>query len=772
MKHKKLGLLCLSTLTILGLVGCSTGGGSNASSSQEIVSSDETHDSSSISESEATSQSEDTNDWTNEQKKLLKTYCGEVLPYPEYYFDGEITFDVITDSYDEDYSYLKIKDESLTFSMETYFLDLQDAGWNVVYNYNDSAVQTLSGATYVEATKPSSDGENGYDIMYYFSSAYLDNDGNEVSSGNVLLCYNDLDGELTEKSDWTDEDKKVMDSAIAYTLPFIQMGSSYTVSKSSVNSVTISDTYAKDFTWDYLELLKKDGFVVDKNLTEYNGAFVLTKNLENGSSIDILLSYYGGNSFTAYYNAVETDYSSWDNPIIEAAEEATGLTIPSFDIDEGGTYKAYKKSDSYYIYTTDLLTSFDYESYALFTLKDPRLLWEETVSFSCISLTNGEEVYGFMLVITPTAPTSTFVSSWPTEIVDSFMKGDLGISDITLPTLDSVSIPDTGKQVKYVVNDYESNYAYFCKDIKENPTDYFAFDPSEEQIKAKADTLAKENISMSVTVLDKEYQAYEAYENSLYQSKWYGYYDTNSYLIYEDPKGKVSLTFSYDVFPALDYLGPTTITIAKGSGETHQEEFYFNTDEVKLIPGGNKDLAYSCLVKAMLPYDVTYSIEGGDGKITVDEEGFVMVAEDAEVGTTATVYASIQVPGEATPRKISIKITVKKDLNYTPEKAINAVLSLLKEKGYETTAKEEYERYFATVDFGTSMTTEQAKSFVEKNLIPEGFYEFISWRSWNEPVSSTEQSVYFVDNDNESFTCLKYHVYTSDGHTMLLITAE
>ncbi len=767
MKKQKLGLLCLSSLAILGLAGCSAGGGGNAASSQEISSSGAQE-----SNSEISSQSEETNGWTHDQKNLLETYCGEVLPYPEYYFDGKVTFDVIYDSYNEDYSYLRIKDESLTFSMEAYFLDLQDAGWNVVYNYEENAVQTASGAHYVEATKPSSDGEKGYDIMYYFSSAYTDDEGNEVSSGNILLCYNDLDGKLSGKSDWTDDDKKIMDSAIAYTLPFIQMGSSCTVSKSSVNSVTISDTYAKDFTWDYLELLKKDGFAVDKKLTEYNGAFVLSKNLENGSSIDILLSYYGGNSFTAFYNASETSYASWDNPIIEEAEKETGLTIPSFDIDEGGTYKAYKKSDSYYIYTTDLLASFDYESYSLFTLKDPRLTWEETVSFTCINLTNGEEIYGYMLVITPTTPVSTFVTSWPSEVVDSFLKEDLSLSDIALPTLDSASIPDTGKPIKFQVNDYQSNYAYYCKDIKENPTNYFAFDPSEEQIKAKADTLAKENISMSITVLDQEYQAYNAYEESLYQSKWYGYYDADSYLIYEDPQGKVSLTFSYDVFPALDYLGPTTITISKGSGEAHHEEFYFNEDEIKIVPGGNKDLAYSCLVKAMLPYKVTYSIEGGDGKITVDDTGFVMVAEDAEVGTTATVYASIQVPGEAAPRKASVKITVKKDLNYTSEKAMNAVLALLKEKGYETTAKIEYERYLATVDLGTSLTTEEAKSFVETNLIPEGFYEFVSWRSWDEPISKAEQSVYFVDNDNGSFTCLKYHVYTSDGHTMLLITAD
>ncbi len=758
MKQKKLGLLCLSALAVLGLIGCSTGSESAPSSEDSIA-------------SEVTSESEE-GGWSEEQKELLKTYCGEVLPYPEYYFDGEVSFTVIHDDYDEDYSYLKIKDESLSFSMETYFLDLQDAGWNVVYGYDGEAVQTISGANYVEASKPASDGEHGYDIMYYFSSAYKDSDGTTIPSGNVLLCYKDMDGKLTEKSDWTDEDKKIMDSAIAYTLPFMQIGSSYTVSKSSVNSVTISDNYAKDFTWDYVEVLKKDGFVIDKTLSKYNEAFVLTKNLENGCSVDILLSYYGGNSFTAYYNAVETEYDSWDNPIIEEAEKASKVTIPSFNIDEGGTYKAYKKSDSYYIYTTDLSISFDYESYALFTLKDPRLTWEETVSFTCISLTNGEEVYGFMLIITPTAPTSTFVSSWPSEVVSSFIKDDLSINDITLPTLEDSSIPETGKQIKYQVNDYESNYAYFLKDIKENTTDYFDFKPTDEQIKAKADTLAKENTSMSITLLDQEFKAYKAYEDSLYKSKWYGYYDSDSYLIYEDPSGKINLTFAYEVFPALDNLGPTTIYISKGSGETHKEEFYFSAEEVKIIPGGNNDVGFNYLVKAMLPYEVTYSIEGGDGKITVDEDGFVMVAEDAEVGTSATLSATINVPGEASPRTVTIKITVKKDLNYTPEKAMNTVLALLKDKGYEVTATAEYERYSSTIDFGTSMNVEDVENFVEKNLIPEGFYEFEPWRDWNEPVRGTQQSVYFVDNDNESYPCLKFHVYTSDGHTMLLVTVD
>ncbi len=762
MKQKKLGLLSLSVLTILGLVGCAGGDVDSSSPSGGDTSSESGDSSGDIQES----------GWTAEQEKLLKTYCGEVLPYPEYYFDGEVSFDVIYDEYDEDSSYLKIKDESLTFSMEAYFLDLQDAGWNVVYNYNDNAVQTMSGASFVEATKPSSDGKVGYDIFYYFSSSYQDSDGVTIPSGNVLLCYKDLDGSLNEKSDWTENDKAVMDSAIAYTLPFFKMGSSYLVSRSSVNSVTISDSYAKDFTRDYVEALKEDGFALDKALSDYNGAFVLSKNLENGSSIDILLSYYAGNSFTAYYNAKETDYASWDNPIIQEAEKEAGLTIPSFDIAEGGTYKAYKKSSSYYIYTENLNGSFDYERYALLTLKDPRLTWEETVSFSCISLTNGEVVYGFMLVITPTAPTSVFVSSWPSDVVDSFMKDELGVSDISLPSLDVSSIPDTGKQIKYQLHDYARNYAYFYKDIKEDPSSYSLLSPSEEQIKEKAAALAKDNLSLSITILDQEYQAYGAYENSLYQNKWYGYYDSDNYLNYEDPKGMVSLTFSYDVYPALDYLGPTTITIRKGSGETHKEEFYFNAEEVQIIPGGNKDVAFKYLVKTMLPYEVTYAIEGGEGKISVDEDGFVTIAEDAEVGTSATLIASINVPGEENPRTAKIKITVKKDLNYSSEKAMNAAIALLAEKGYEATAKEEYDRYLSTVDFGTEMSVEEVKSFIEDNLIPEGFYEFLTWRKWDEPVKGAQQSVYFVDNDDESYTCLKFHVYTSEEHTFLYITAE
>lgn len=768
MKQKKLGLLCLPAVTILALAGCSAQSADSLPSHNEGGSSSGT----SSSESGGGSSSEQEGGWTSEQKELLRTYCGEVLPYPEYYFDGEVSFDVVHDAYDEDYSYLKIKDESLTFSLEAYFLDLQEAGWNVVYGYEENALQTISGASYVEAVKPSSDGEGGYDIMYYFSSAYQGVDGKTVSSGNVLLCYKDMDGKLNEKSDWTDGDKKIMDSAIAYTLPFLRMGSSYEVSKSSVNSMTISDTYAKDFTWDYLELLKEDGFLLDETLTAYNKAFVLSKSLQDGSSIDILLSYYGGNSFTAYYNAKETEYPSWDNPIIQAAEKATGIVIPSFETAESGTYKAYQKSASYYIYTTSLQGSFDYEKYALLTLKDPRLTWEETVSFTCVSLSNGEEVYGFMLIITPTAPTSTFVSSWPKAAVDSFVKEDLGISEIALPSLDGSSIPETGKQVKYQVNDYKSNYSYFYKDIAENASEYFSFSPSEEEIKAKADSLAKENISMSVTVLDEQFKAYEAYANSLYQSKWYGYYDADSYLIYEDPNGKASILFSYDAIPALDYLGPTTITIAKGSGETHKEEFYFDADEVKIIPGGNSDVAFNHLVKAMLPYEVGYAIEGGEGKISVDEEGFVQVAEDAEVGTSAILIATIHVPGESAPRTASIKITVKKDLNYTAEKAMNAVLSLLKEKGYEATAAEEYGSYRSTIDLGSSMSVEEAEAFVESSLIPEGFYEFVPWRNWNEPKRGTQQSVYFVDNDDKSFTCLKFHIYTSDGHTLLLVSAE
>ncbi len=771
MNKKRIGLLCLSALALLQITGCSSvSDNSSPSSGASPI------DSSEILPPSSESDDGDSTGWTKEQKELLKTYCGEVLPY-SYFFEGNVSCEVIYDEDNEGYSYLEIKDESPIWSLETYFLDLQENGWTPIYDYSDNAVQTnSSGSQFVEVTKVGSDEKTGYDIFCFFAPESVGKDGEIIPSGNMLRCYNDLQGAKSKATNWSEDDLSVMDIALTYHLPFMAMGEGSSASLLTMNSMAISDTYAQDLSLDYIEILEKDGFVLEKKLSAYNNVYVLSKTLNNGAIIDVLLSYYGGNYFYAEYTPLTKEYSAWPSDIFATIKEKSGVDVPEFKVADGGKYIVYQKNDSYYVYTWDLADedSFDYEDYSLFTLNDPRLTWDETIDFDAAYLPDENwEWAGYLLAVNLVDPTSTFVSSWPTEAINDVVKNVLGASNVNLPALDAVNIPSLGKQVKYVEHDndyYQEAYAYYSEDIVENYIDYgYGGVPDEETIKAKAAELAKKEIGIKISILDLNHTAYNAYAKLLYEMGWFEYHDKDGYLIYEDPEGKVAVSFAGDMSPALDYMGETIISIREGSGEKHEEAFYFAEEKIELVAGGCKALGLK-LVKSMLPYDVTFSIEGGEGMITIDEDGFVWVNENAEIGTTATVTASISVPGESSPRTVSCTITVKKDLNYSSERAIDAVIALLKEQGYEA-KKEGDDPYQTTINFGSTLTLEEIKTLVEQHLIPEGFTRMENWDKWIEGDLQTERAVYNVKNDDGYWTLIKYHVYKENGNSMLMISA-
>ena len=767
MEKKIIGKLCLSSLLVLG-VGCSNVSGN-----------DNQGKSSSKAENESSSSSEISGEsWSKEQEELLKAYCGEAIPFPEYCLDGEITFEEISDS--DGSSYLQIRDQAESFTLLPYFMDLQEAKWNVVCDYSGKAVQTnSSGVQYVEATKPSTDGQVGYDMFYFYSSSYTDSDGETVEGGNVLRCFKDLSGSLTEDSSWNEAISGTMKDVLTCDLPFIKLSPNQIAQQTSINSMQIADDYAKDLTRDYVAILEKDGFKIDEELSEAYNSYVVTKTLSDGAIIDLLLSYYGGNTITAYYTPSETSYASWDNALIKEVKEKTGISVPSFGTEEGKGYKGYKKNDDYFIYTLDLLDGFDYTTYTYGTLKDPHLTWNETLSFTSIALTgdDGETMIGYMLWIKPISPSSTFVSSWPSEVVSSTVSTTLGIEGITLPSLADEDIPSSGEKLKYEVRGedyYKEAYAYYCKDIKENPDDYFSGKPTEKEILGKAEMLAKEGMGVTVSFVDLDLKGAKAYEKALYEMSWYSYQDSDDNLVYENPEGKLAVTFVTDIYTIGD-LGTTAITFHSGSGNPHEAVFEFLDDKVGIAPGNSKTLE---LIKSMLPYEVTFTVEGGEGKITVDEDGYVSVAEDAEIGTTATIKATINIPGEG-EKSVTCTITVKKDLNYSSEKAINTVAAALKKKGYNVApAQDDYDetKYSFTLNLSDSTTEAQAKELVTTALIPEGFYHFppneATWDSWTEDGRASQRAVYCVDNDDGSFIMLKFHVYQENGSTFLYVIAE
>ena len=777
MEIKRLCKLSASALALFGIAGallsCSQINGSSESSASETSSESASSSETSSSNSESVAKG-----WSDEQKALMEEYCGEVLPYPEAYFKGDVVCEVVGED-DESSSYLQIRDGSFSFTLGSYYEDLAKADWDVITDYTGSALQSFSsGTTYVEATKISADKSVAYDLFYYHVVSYAKPGGEYVPGGNVIRIFRNLSATLDPNSSWDEDSKAIMESVLTFELPFMKLGEERLVQKSDINSLQIYDSYGKDLTTDYIELLKANGFATDEGMSQYYNCYALSKTLEDGAIVDVLLSYYAGNIISVSYTPNVKTYSSWDNEFIAEVEQKAGLTVPKFDIPSDAEYKTFKKGGDYYIYTTSLLDEkeFDYDDYILITLKDPKLSWDEKASFSIMYVLgdDGETVVGIMLVISLSEPTSTFVSSWPSEAVSDTVENVLSIKNITLPSLEDSSIPDTGKQLKYEVRGeeyYEQAYAYYCKDIAANPDSYFSGTPTEQEILGKADYLAREEMGITVSWIDDNFAGAKAYEDLLYKMGWYSYMNSDYHMVYEDPKGKIAVTIIEDTYE-IGGIGTTDIVISSGSGNKHTAEFCFLEDNVNIAQGGNKALD---LVKSMLPYDVTFTCSDTTGKITVDQDGFVTVAEDAEIGLKATITASIEIPNVG-KKEVSCTVTVKKDLNYTPEKAIETVASLLKAKGYEATPANEDDLYYFTVSLGSATSESDAEKLVEEELIPEGFYQFDTnyplWEDdWNENGVICSRAVYCVDNDDSTFTMLKYHVYTKDGNVILYVTA-
>ncbi len=753
MKRKRIINLCLSSLATLGMIGTiASCGGSQPSSSIDESSSDDSG-----------------LGWEDDQKELLKQYCGEVLPYPSRYFSGKTTFNVVESEDVEGYTYLEIKDESREFSLQPYFQDLEEAGWNVVTTYSGETAQSNGTSKYVEVTKLSSDGKTGYDIFYLYQPSYYDAYGKFCSAGNLIRCFNDLSSSKSADVSWNEDAQDVMKEALTSSLPFIKMGDDYKAVQIAYDACEIYDTYALNLTNDYISILKNDGFALDEELSEKNDKYVLSKILSDGSIIDVALYYIGGNVIDAYYTPSEKAYTSWDNEFVSEINERFGISLPKFDVADGGKYQVYKKNDTYYIYTLALSDTYSYTNYIYGQLKNPSLGWDETYSIASGFIMDGEDPVGFKIGITASTPTSTFVSAWPSEVVANTVKTTLGIEGITLPALPSSAIPDNGEQIKYAVRG-EEYYKEAClsyqEEIASNWEEYFADKPNENQIKARAEDLAKADMGMTISILDSDNMALEAYSDLLYKMGWYDTIDSDYNIVYEDPDGKISVTIAADVFE-IGGLGTTSIIVKAGNGYEHQPEFAFWDEEVRIYAGSSKFLN---LIKKMLPYEVTYTCDDSTGKITVDNNGLVEVAEGTAVGTTATITASIEIPGEG-KREVTCKVVVKNGTNYTPESAINAVASVLREKGYEINIESEFGIYRFELNLGTSMSESEVKAMVIADLIPVGFTEFEEWQECSDDGAICQRAVYYIDNDDGTSAMLKYHVYTKDGNTIFYVSA-
>ncbi len=778
MKKNKVGIYALSAL---GLFGYIFGLTSCNERKEDLSSFTSSLSGSSSSESSHSSVDGHFEKWNDTQISLMKKYAGEILPYPTDMFVGEITVEEI---YDEqyDYSYLQISDEATSFTLSKYYEILESFGWSAITTYSGNVIQTSSsGAEFVEATKASSDGETGYDILYFFSPEQED-----ASSCNVIKIYNDLSGKETSEKEWSSSDLEMMKSILTTELPFISLGELHTVSETGLNSLEIFDYYVKDLTAEYSKILKENGFELNKIYSSKYDGYVLNKILTDGAEIQALLYYNNGNIFDFYYVPNVKESNNWPSEIISEIKERTGVDIPQFDIGEKGSYFYYKKNDSYCIYSSSRDEEFDYEKYAYNDLQNNlSFTWEEKISFATADLSDSNgDIIGFQLVINVEKPVSTFVDAYPTDQIENVLTDIIGANDVSLPSFDTSSIPQSDKKIKYQIRGedyYKERYAYYYKDITNLPGYYgFVTDPTEEQKTALAKSLASQDEGIYIGIYDIKSSAWISYEKTLYEAGWYRYTNMQDNVVYEDPTGKLAVTFSGTSDPSYDYAGATYIYIHKGSGTTHSPTFEYVTNEYKMTIGQkNKTLD---LVTNMLPYKITYTSSDASGAISVNEDGEVSVGENAKVGQSATITAKVTTKDGVT-YTATCTISVVEGRYYDIPTLVSDLSLKLTNKGYSP--KELHSRFmdYVTADLG-SLDISEAKKLVEESLIPTGFEKYSE--DWEEggiyaPEENDDGEIeelykengytfrYTFSNDFSGSLVLDFSLYVENGKTYLVI---
>ncbi len=786
-KLRNITALALLSLAC-GLASCDDGNKPSSSVASSDSNSEVVESSTTESSSESSSSIDGNfNLWTEDEQALLKEYCGSVLPYPVGMVSGEVTVREYYDSQYE-YYYLEIYDQSKTYSLEDYFETLESFGWSAIKTYNGKISQSdTSGISFVELTKCSDDGEVGYDLTYFYNSAISDEEGNVVS-GNYLRCYNNLSGRKTSDTAWSETDSSTIKKVTTTTLPYIQLGESNAVMQSGDNTLAIFDYYAEDLTSEIYETLIADDFILNKALSYSNDAYILSKTLTDGASLSVMLYFYGGNNIQVYYTPSINSSYTWPSEVIDEIKNKTGVEVPAFEIATGGSYYYYRKNDSYNIYTDKLAGGFNYETYALNTLKDQAMTWEETISFSSYNIGDDDgEVIGFGIQVNVLTPTSTFVTSYPSEEITNTITDLLGITDVNLPEFDVNSIPASDKKIKYSIKGedyYQERYDYYCSFIKEYPWMYGLSDnPSKEEIESTAATLASYETGISVSIFDKDEQAYKSYKTALTNACWYEYIDDDENVVFEDPTGQLAVTIKTEVDLSRDNVGETTFYFHKGAGEAREAEFYFQEDNVDVAIGGFKQLI---LTIKMLPYQITYSSSDETGGISVDQNGEVTVASSVAEGTSAVITASISVPNESEPRTATCTVTAKDITYYTPESAIAAVGAKLTEQGYDPLIVHrdwsddgDMGFDFARVDLGDA-TIAEVESLISEHFIPKGFELSEEWESGtiyvhneNDYSETKKRATYTTASifNDACYVILEYNIYIEDGHTYLYVSA-
>ncbi len=747
--------------------------------------------SSSVTE-DATSSSETiSEDWSEDDKILIQKYCGEVLPYPSGLLNGEVSVDEINDE-STNTSFLQIRDTASSFSLQDYYIALENSGWNGVRNYNDDIAQKdASGSIYYELTKIDETNKIGYIISYSFYQ------GSETeASCNYIQCYNDFDALENPDSDWSDDEKDGFITFVTDVVPFIKFGKNYVSQAIDANSIALLDNYAKNIIPDYVALLKNNGYVYSKSYSEENNCYFLMKQFSDGGIITASLYYFSGNrAYFSYYPNQKTS-TTWPSSFIDEYTKELGITLPSFEADDIEQYIYYKKNGNAYIlaktkdeniegnYTSKLtelgLFAESYTSYSN---------WDETLDVFARGIYDSyNNQIGFGIVVSLTEPTRKFSSSWPSDAISSFLKSaDVSINPPTFTSLSS------SKELKYEVIDYneeliDEKIAY----IKEYGKYYYPdIDLTDEKaVRVKAIELAKEDSGVYIYVYDPEIlkdendessgycKFYEDFSNFMVSNAYHKGVNDQDELTFEDATGAVALTLTYSSKNKV-----SKVHVYLGSEEEHEPVFEFTSSVQKYKIGESRALSYEV---DMLPYAITFS--SSDTSIaTVDDKGIVTVSESANVNDEVTITASMQVPGETIKREITCLVKVISNVDYTFESAIKAVadtynkLNNLSEgdDGYATYHEstrdfdEGFHLYYLKINLG-SKTVDETKSYVTDNLVPDGFYLTVDSK-WSSGTISPEDELdkeykdtfidYYFDEER---ILLSFFVYTDSNNSTIL----
>ena len=699
-------------------------------------------------------------DWSDEVKALMNTYCGEVLPYPEDMLTGSLTVKEATSS-SSGAKFLQISDEATSYGLKQYYLDLEASSWEGIRDYNGNINQEdSSGTPYSEFVKTSSDGKTGYRVICFFNAATAATSTSAATPAcNVIQCFNTLESELNSASDWTDEDKETFKTEITTVLPFAKFGADYEVNSYSSypDMVIVQDTLAKSLVDEYVALLKDDGFVVNEMYSKTYGYAVMQKTLASGHKLAAYVLYNSGNVVEVDFKATFSESTTWPTELLADVATKTGITVPAPTDTSITGYEYYRKNDTFVIYALTssaeaALSSYNAQLEALDVTgsKGSYKNFNETFSAETDKLVNSNNEYvGFAIEVEITKPTSTFATEWPaTEIQRFLSKFQVSVAAPTPSTLPY--------KLKYSANDdlqgeYEYWY-YYLPLLAEHG--YISIDVStEEKLQYWAEIYALAYMEFTVSFLDSDATIINAYLKQIKNLAWSDQ-STRSMMVYEDPKGKLAIGFSYE-------KGVSTITYMLGSGEEHTPTFGFSEESIDVVIGESKSLP---IIVDMYPNSTISYASSDENIVIVSNEGVVTVSSSATAGQSATITATLT-DSSGDTHTATITVTAA-ELTYTAASAIDAVAAKITSK-YSQTISATHNSYgdYIMLNFGTN-TVDNAKLVVTSAFIPTGF-TVVGDGTWSTDENGTQTIEYTFGNVTLSFSVYQ----NASGNTILLAQA-